>query len=117
MRFLLDNCTSVEVRPAIVERGHECWTANEAGLADASDDDLLLYAIEKGAVLITHDVKFARRHSATTSGRMVHLGCDQMDAYDIVERWLQFVEGALEHTTDLHVRMNHVSYEVGANWA
>lgn len=35
--------------------GHQCWTAAEAGLTDAADDDLSVYADDRGAALVTHD--------------------------------------------------------------
>jgi len=35
-----------------MSEGHQAWTAYEAGLTDAADEDLIAYAHAKGAVLI-----------------------------------------------------------------
>ncbi|MGH3793714.1 MAG: DUF5615 family PIN-like protein [Pseudonocardiaceae bacterium] len=40
--------------------GHEAWTAADAGLYRAGDDDLTVYADNKNAVLISHDVNFSQ---------------------------------------------------------
>jgi hypothetical protein len=34
---------------------HYAWTAYQAGLAKASDDDIAVHAYEQGAALISHD--------------------------------------------------------------
>jgi len=39
MRFCLDHNVPVSVRRILLEQGHDCWTASEAGLATEGQDD------------------------------------------------------------------------------
>jgi hypothetical protein len=43
VRFILDNDVPVSVRTMLLREGHEAWSAYQAGLADAADDDLTVY--------------------------------------------------------------------------
>ena len=47
VRFVLDNDVPVSVRAMLQRHGHEAWSAHEAGLAEAEDDDLTVYAVER----------------------------------------------------------------------
>jgi hypothetical protein len=48
VRFFLDHNVPVSVRRMLLEQGHECWTASEAGLAtEGQDDNLSVYADSK----------------------------------------------------------------------
>jgi hypothetical protein len=67
--------------------GHECWSAAAAGLAGddaAEDDDVSVYADEKGAVVITHDREFSLRRRRNTFGRHVWLRCLEPMAVDVL---------------------------------
>jgi hypothetical protein len=60
----------------LLERGHECWTASEAGLAtEGQDDSLSVYADSKRAALVTFDREFIRRRRDNPIGRHVWLRC------------------------------------------
>jgi hypothetical protein len=72
VRFLLDNDVAVTVRGLLVRAGHECWTAAEANLHDASDDVLAVYA-PIAAPLWSHTTRSSlgaggRTRSASMSG-------------------------------------------------
>lgn len=60
--------------------GQEAWTAYDAGLSRASDDDLPVYAHDRNAVLLTHDREFSRRRRAWTIGRHIYLRCAEWEA-------------------------------------
>ncbi|MGH8906915.1 MAG: DUF5615 family PIN-like protein [Egibacteraceae bacterium] len=72
MRFLLDNDVDAVVGRVLRSAGHQCWSVFEAGLAGvaaADDDDLSVYADERGAVVVTHDREFSPQRMANTFGR------------------------------------------------
>jgi predicted nuclease of predicted toxin-antitoxin system len=88
VRFFLDNNVDTAVRAVLLRAGHISWTAASAGLADANDDSIAVYADEKDAVLVSHDKAFARRHVRNTTGKHLWLHCEEPDAADIVSRHL-----------------------------
>jgi hypothetical protein len=47
----------------LIRERHEVWSAYEAGLADAEDDDLTVYAARRDAVLESLDAQFMQRRS------------------------------------------------------
>ena len=76
MRFCLDHNVPVSVRRILLEQGHDCWTAAEAGLAgEGQDDNLSVYADSKRAALVTFDRQFSRRRRENPIGRHVWLRC------------------------------------------
>ncbi len=57
------------------ERGVDVQTANEAGLADAKDDEQLAYAAEQGRTLYTFNVgHFLQLHAAYIAAGKTHSG-------------------------------------------
>lgn len=106
MRFVLDNDVDAAVGQALRAAGHDCWTADKAGLAGAdaaSDDEVSVYAHEKHAVVVTHDREFSRRRIRTTYGKHVWLRCEQPDAAAIVAARLEELFVALEQHDELVV--------------
>lgn len=85
MRFVLDNDIDAALCAFLVRERHECWTAAQAGLAEADDDDLSVYADDRGAVLITHDAEFTSRRVANPFGQHVRLKCSNVDALEVFE--------------------------------
>ncbi|MGH3622450.1 MAG: DUF5615 family PIN-like protein [Sciscionella sp.] len=57
MRFVCDHDVDARVAAALRKTGHQAWTIEEAGLSRAGDDDLTVYAMDRGAVLLTHDYR------------------------------------------------------------
>ena len=52
MRFLLDNDVDAAVGKMLRRERHECWTASQVGLAAAMDDELTVWAADRGAALV-----------------------------------------------------------------
>lgn len=85
MRFFLDHDVDVAVRAWLIQRGHDCWTAEQARLSEEADDVLSVYADDQHAVLITHDEEFTERRKRQCIGRHVRLCCEQPDAVQLLE--------------------------------
>ena len=97
MRFFLDNDVPVSVGRMLRRRGHDCWTAADAGLADeGQDDNLSVYAHERDAVLVTLDVEFTRRRRRNPIGRHIRLRCPEPEAADLLASRLEDVLAYLE---------------------
>lgn len=92
--------------------GHQAWTAHDAGLARASDDDLAVYAHERNAVLLTHDREFSRRRRTWTIGRHVYLRCAEWEAADLLANALPELLPILERKADVFITLSAAGYEV-----
>ena len=68
-RFVCDHDVDVAVAMMLRKAGHEAWTAADAGLYRAGDDDLTVYADNKDAVLISHDTEFSQRRRRNVIGQ------------------------------------------------
>ncbi|HEX8859089.1 MAG TPA: DUF5615 family PIN-like protein [Actinomycetes bacterium] len=84
MRFFLDNDVDVVLASMLRRRGHTCWVAARAGLADAADDLIAIYAENLDAALVSHDRRFAKRRMRNTMGQHVWLACLQVDAIEVL---------------------------------
>jgi predicted nuclease of predicted toxin-antitoxin system len=73
VRFVLDNDVPVSVRAMLRRHGHEAWSAHDAGLSDAADDDLTVYAVKQRSVLISLDSQFMHRRRINAIGNHVRL--------------------------------------------
>ena len=105
MRFFLDHNVPVRIRRMLIEQGHDCWTAAEAGLAtEGQDDNLSVYADSRRAALVTFDREFSRRRRANPIGRHVWLRCAPPIAAAVLEDHLPEVLELL--------RREHVTVEV-----
>jgi hypothetical protein len=51
LRFVCDHDVDTAVAAMLRRRGHEAWTASNAGLSAASDDELTVYADNQSAAL------------------------------------------------------------------
>jgi predicted nuclease of predicted toxin-antitoxin system len=101
LRFLIDQDVAAEVGEALRLMGHECWSAADAGLSDAGDDSLTVYAIEKKAILITHDRAFTTRRRLNAVGQHIRLKCPEEDAADLIVRSLPAVEEWLRRSDNI----------------
>lgn len=88
MRFVLDQDVDANLVGVLVSAGHQAWTVASAGIPDAADDDISVYAAEKNAVLVTHDDEFSARRRRNPHGRHVQLGCTEPDAIKVVTNYL-----------------------------
>ena len=88
MRFVVDHCVPAEVARSLASEGHEAWTAYDAGLADAQDEDLIAYAHAKGAVLVTTNRDCAQLARRLRSAAVVWLILFRMGGYGREEEFL-----------------------------
>lgn len=88
---MLDHDVDARVGGDLRRAAHECWTVAEAGLAQASDDDISVYCDERRLVLITHDVGLVRRRREMPYGLLVHLRCRETEARRVLREHLDEV--------------------------
>lgn len=91
MRFVVDQCVPVEVARWLTGQGHDAWTAYEAGLDDAEDEDLIAYAHSRGAILVTTNRDCAQLARRLRSASAVWLAVRELDARQATVRaadWL-----------------------------
>lgn len=105
MRFLLDQNVDARVRRVFIARNHDCWTVADANLADASDDDITIYAMARDAVVVTHDVEFSQRRMLNPIGRHLQLRCDEFDAADLLSTHFDAVLRDLSSAENVFVRV------------
>ena len=91
MRFVVDHCVPVEVARSLASGGHEAWTAYDAGLGDAQDEDLIAYAHAKGAVLVTTNRDCAQLARRLRSAAVVWLAVREPDATVAMGRATQWL--------------------------
>lgn len=117
MRFFCDNDVANSAVKALRALGHEVWTAAAAGLADAPDDDLTVYAADRSAVLVTHDREFSQRRRRNVVGRHLWVQCREMDAADLLTKSLPEFSAQLERRPDLWVRLHPEGVEFSHSWS
>lgn len=100
----------------LIREGHETWSAGDAGLAVAEDDDLSIYAERQAAVLVSLDVEFMQRRRANAIGRHVRLRCPEPDAAAVLRGCLKEVLDYLarEHVT---VTVSRDGVKADSGWA
>ena len=75
----------------IRSKHHQAWTAFEANLSAAADQDLIIYADDKDAFLVTNNkdcVALARRMRCT---RVVYLAVTEQNAPEAMNRALEWL--------------------------
>lgn len=116
MRFFLDHDVSVDVARMLREERHECWTAGDAGLGEAADDALTVYAGHKGAILVTHDREFSQRRRRNVSGWHVQLRCHEWEAADLLRTHLSYVIEMTGRYEDIFFAMSARGCETHHGW-
>lgn len=86
--------------------GHEAWTAANAGLNEAADDDLTIYAQEHQAALITHDSEFSERRRRNVIGQHIFLKCREWDAAEVLADHLDEIITVLNRCPDIWIRLS-----------
>jgi predicted nuclease of predicted toxin-antitoxin system len=69
MRFLIDNCLAEAVATELVAAGHEAEHVRPLGFSRASDDEVMLLAVERSAVVVSADTDFGTLLSASGATR------------------------------------------------
>jgi predicted nuclease of predicted toxin-antitoxin system len=105
VRFVTDHNVAATVVGVLRAAGHDCWSAADAGLYDVADDELAVYAADRKAALLSHDVDFARRRMRNTVGQHVWLRCPEPDAAVVITRHLTDLLGVLERMPDVVVEL------------
>ena len=116
MRFVLDQDVDARVAGILSSAGHEVWTVAQAGLSEAADDDLTLYAEQKKAVLVTHDQEFSRRRRKNPIGRHLQLECRERMARDVVAEHLGEIVEAIAPFDDVWVRASVAGVISATEW-
>jgi len=73
MRFVLDEDVDARCVSVLTAAGHDAWTVPSAGLSGSSDIDVVIYASDLDAVLLTHDREMVTSRRAMPIGRIVRL--------------------------------------------
>jgi predicted nuclease of predicted toxin-antitoxin system len=116
LRFFLDNDVDAGVAKMLRHERHDAWTAYQARLDKASDDDIAVYAYARKAALISHDDVFADERIRNTLGQHVWLDCSQPDAIEVLTKHLAEVVEILARHPNVVVRVQAASVTVRAGW-
>lgn len=116
MRFVLDQDVDAGLVGLFVKHGHEAWTVASAGIPDAQDDDISVYAGQKDAVVVTHDVEFSARRRRNPHGRHVQLSCPEPDAVEVVAACLPELVSAIEPFADIFVYVSKEGISSHLKW-
>jgi predicted nuclease of predicted toxin-antitoxin system len=116
VRFLLDNDIDAAVGQMLRQRGHECWTARQAGLATAADDALTVWATSHNAILVSTDREFGQRRMRNAVGHHLWLRCPDWEARDVLSAHLDEVTIRLEARSDLTIRVAKDSLADSSDW-
>ena len=88
----------------------------DVGLDDEPDDVLTIYADDRKAVLVTHDVEFSRRRRRNTVGRHLQLRCAGPDAGDLLRARLNDALPILEAYEDVLIVLSMSSLDMYISW-
>ena len=116
LRFFLDNDVDAGVAKMLRRQRHTAWTAHQARLDKASDDDIAVYAHARQAALISHDGVFADERIRNTLGQHVWLDCSQPDAIEVLTKHLAEVIEILAHRPNVVVVVRSASVTVRSGW-
>lgn len=117
MRFVLDQDVDANLVGVLVGAGHQAWTVASAGIPDAADDDISVYAAGKNAVVVTHDDEFSARRRRNPHGRHVQLGCTEPDAIEVMGNYLSQLVEAIEPFDDIFVYVSKVGLSTHLKWS
>lgn len=117
MRFFLDHDVDADVVSALVKEGHQCWTAAQAGLNRAGDDELTVYACNAQACVVTHDREFSVRRRTNVIGQHIWLTCNEWDAADVLVDALPDILPILDRHSDVMFTLKtRGQFEVHRRW-
>ncbi len=117
MRFFLDEDVNAAVGQFLRRRRHQCWTTAQAGRSGAKDDDQSVYADDKDAVLVSHDLELLARRRRRVIGRHVALCCEQPDGVELLDTWIELIEPVLESLKHVTIELRWNGYQVHRGWA
>ena len=115
-RYFLDHDVDYAVARALRRAGYECWTAGEAGLHAASDDQLTVYAHDRRAALVTHDREFSRRRRMNVVGTHIWLRCLEWEAESLVLGYLPAIDALVRSYVDIYIAVSADGLEISHRW-
>lgn len=116
MRFYLDHDVPAQVcSDVLAPAGHDCWTANNAGLALEQDDDQTVYATDRGAVLVSCDSEFSQRRRRNAIGQHIYLKCPKPEAVEILALHLERILPLL-NTENVTVTVTRTQVTADYGW-
>ena len=116
VRFICDHDVDAAVAATLRRLGHDAWTAANAGLSAASDDELTVYADDQSAALLTHDAEFSLRRRCNVVGKHVWIRCSEMDAAELIEERIEELVAALSIQKDVWVRLSAEGLSLSFAW-
>jgi predicted nuclease of predicted toxin-antitoxin system len=116
LRFLLDNDIDAAVGKMLRRERHECWTASAVGLAAATDDELTVWAAERGAALVSTDAEFGRRRMRNATGQHIWMKCLDWEASEVLAKHLPDVIARLGARPDLTIRVSPENVTDSSDW-
>lgn len=116
LRFFLDQNVPAPVGTALRRLGHECWTADDAGVGRLQDDQLTVYADQHGAILVTHDREFSQRRRRNVVGKHLFMRCDEWRAAELVTTHIPDVERLLVFKDDIWVEISQDGVQLSFGW-
>jgi predicted nuclease of predicted toxin-antitoxin system len=114
--FCLDHDVPYSVARMLRSTRHEVITAGDAGLRDAADDDITVWADNLQAVLITLDREFSRRRRRNTIGRHVWLRCAEPEASDLLRDHLDEVIKIVTYRRNVVVTVTRSGVSQHSGW-
>jgi predicted nuclease of predicted toxin-antitoxin system len=117
VKFLLDHDVDARLGRVFRQNGHQCWTAADANLARAADDELSVYADDRGAVMVTHDVDFSQRRARNPIGKHLQLRCEEPDAADLLIRHFDAVIRSLQIAEHVFVKLSVDGCSSSTKWS
>lgn len=76
----------------LTAQSHEAWTAYQAGLSDVSDQELIAYADDREAIVVTNNADFIPVARRLRFARVVYLRTREAVAVDAMARALDWLE-------------------------
>jgi predicted nuclease of predicted toxin-antitoxin system len=96
IRFHLDQHVSNAIARGLRVRGVDVTTTAEAGLQDSPDEKQLVYLLQTGRVIFTHDDDFLRIHRASEEHPGIVYSKHGTRSIGEVIRFLQLMNDCLE---------------------
>jgi predicted nuclease of predicted toxin-antitoxin system len=108
IKFYTDVHVPREAVRQLQRKGVNIIHCSDIGMADAEDEEHLLYAIETGRVMVSCDDDFERLHAAYLRKYLEHTGIvyfrmfDQCQDIGLIVREILFLHEAADYETDLY---------------
>jgi predicted nuclease of predicted toxin-antitoxin system len=116
VRFFLDHDVSTAVARSLRAAGHEAWSAENAALDQAVDDDLSVYAHDHKAILVTHDREFSRRRRQNVVGWHVLIRGHEWEAAALLGSHLDTIESLTNGHADVFFEISERGCELSFGW-